>query len=52
MERIVIITGGSRGIGAATTVLFAERGDRVYILDIQQPLNDLAKHPPSPLYRM
>lgn len=45
MEKIVIITGGSRGIGAATTALFAERGDRVYILDIQQPLNDLAKHP-------
>ena len=28
----IIITGGSRGIGAATVELFASRGDRVYFL--------------------
>ena len=28
----VVITGGSRGIGAATVALFAARGDRVFFL--------------------
>ena len=28
----VVITGGSRGIGAAAVALFADRGDRVYFL--------------------
>ena len=28
----VVITGGSRGIGAAAVALFAQRGDRVYFL--------------------
>lgn len=31
MSRIVLITGGSRGIGAATAVMAAERGDDVCI---------------------
>ncbi len=30
--KTVVITGGSRGIGAAAAALFAARGDRVYIL--------------------
>ena len=28
----VLITGGSRGIGAAAVALFTSRGDRVYFL--------------------
>ncbi len=31
-NRTVVITGGSRGIGAAAVELFAARGDRVYFL--------------------
>lgn len=42
-KRIIIITGGSRGIGAATAALFIERGDQAYILDVKSPLPDLAK---------
>ena len=30
--KTVVITGGSRGIGAAAVARFAERGDRVYFL--------------------
>ena len=30
--KTVVITGGSRGIGAAAVALFADRGDRVYFL--------------------
>lgn len=33
-NKISVITGGSRGIGAATVKRFAEEGSRVYILDI------------------
>jgi len=33
-NKISVITGGSRGIGAATVKRFADEGSRVYILDI------------------
>lgn len=32
MSRTIVITGGSRGIGAAAVELFAARGDQVYFL--------------------
>lgn len=34
-ERRILITGGARGIGRAMAALFAERGDRVLIADLE-----------------
>jgi 2-keto-3-deoxy-L-fuconate dehydrogenase len=36
-----VITGGSSGIGLALAKLLAQRGDEVYSLDIQEPLEKL-----------
>src|SRR5260370_7321418 len=33
-DGIVLVTGGSRGIGAATAALLAQQGQRVVIVDI------------------
>ena len=31
-ERVVVITGGSKGIGASTALKFSENGDKVVVL--------------------
>jgi hypothetical protein len=38
--RVIIVTGGSRGIGAAMSRLFAEEGARVVIADIRDDLGE------------
>src|SRR5204862_1444448 len=35
IEDIVLVTGGSRGIGAATATLLSEQGNKVVVVDIQ-----------------
>ena len=50
----VVITGGSRGIGAAAVQLFAERGDRVYFLyeknhDAARVLGELLRMQTEPI---
>jgi 2-keto-3-deoxy-L-fuconate dehydrogenase len=39
-NKIVIITGGSSGIGRAISILFAQQGAEVHIFDLQSPLSD------------
>jgi len=39
-KEIVVVTGGSDGIGAIITKLLAERGIKVAVLDIQRPKYD------------
>jgi 3-oxoacyl-ACP reductase-like protein len=36
-KEIVVVTGGSDGIGAKIVAMFAERGIKVVVLDIQEP---------------
>jgi len=39
-NKLVIITGGSSGIGRAISILFAQQGAEVHIFDLQSPLSD------------
>ncbi len=39
-NKVVIITGGSSGIGRAISILFAQQGAEVHIFDLQIPLSD------------
>ena len=38
-NKVVIITGGSSGIGRAISILFAQQGAEVHIFDLQSPLS-------------
>ena len=39
-NKVVIITGGSSGIGRAISILFAQQGAEVHIFDLQSPLSN------------
>ncbi len=39
-NKVVIITGGSSGIGRAISILFAQQGAEVHIFDLQSPLSE------------
>jgi len=39
-NKVVIITGGSSGIGRAISILFAQQGAEVHIFDLQSSLSD------------
>ena len=39
-KKVVVITGGSNGIGRATAVAFARAGATVVVADIQEPAGE------------
>jgi NAD(P)-dependent dehydrogenase (short-subunit alcohol dehydrogenase family) len=39
-NKVVIITGGSSGIGRAISILFAQQGAEVHIFDLQSQLSE------------
>ncbi|MGO1543257.1 MAG: SDR family NAD(P)-dependent oxidoreductase [Gulosibacter sp.] len=41
-NKIVIVTGGSQGIGRATVELFAEQGATVYMVDVKAPTDSFS----------
>ncbi len=51
-DQVVIVTGGSRGIGRATAQAFLEEGARVMISSIRQSSVEKAVHELSPLGRV
>jgi NAD(P)-dependent dehydrogenase (short-subunit alcohol dehydrogenase family) len=40
-ERVAVVTGGSQGIGRQTSELLAERGYRIAIIDLREPLDTI-----------
>ena len=47
--RIVVITGASRGIGAACAQVFRENGDTVFVLSRTPPKDQALRHIPADL---
>ena len=44
-EKVVLVTGGNHGIGAATAKAFAAQGARVFIHYLRMPLETAAGMP-------
>ena len=43
-RELVLVTGGAEGIGRLLALLFAERGIKVVVMDVQRPAYDLGEH--------
>ena len=42
--KTIVMTGGSSGIGAATSKLFLDDGNKVISLDVKEPLGEVTSH--------
>lgn len=54
-QEIVVVTGGSSGIGAALVELLAQKGIKTLILDVAEPREDLSMKitkPPVPIWQV